>query len=323
MIHILTLHYATPAWLEIQKRHILKYTNSEHYKLWLGKYNTDIPENFEVPDNWEIIDLDEKYPEELGNEHYFQIEWMYENWVKERIEEDDIIVFMDNDAFPCCPQWSNLLRENLTPSAESPQGVCVIETNNRGVAQPDYYFPVPDLCFFATTKKARFTHDLKWGIFNNQHQNPAFGMLDKMMASQGQGAQFVSLERSNRFNAHNVMFGVYGNMIYHQACGTRSLIGRPLPTGGAMPEHMHGRVPAGLSPALCHVDANKRRQCYTGIDVLGRKDLGQFWPGSEMEFEDECADIIQTNLKIFDVIYDELVQDKKCEFVRRYFMGLP
>ena len=37
-VHILAFHFGTTAWLEIQKRHILKYTQDRDYKLWLGKY---------------------------------------------------------------------------------------------------------------------------------------------------------------------------------------------------------------------------------------------------------------------------------------------
>ena len=92
MVHILTLHYATSAWLEIQKRHILKYSNSEKYKLWLGKFHLDLPEDFELPDNWEVIDLDEKYPSDGGDDHYLQAQWMFTNCVKEAMDDDDVII---------------------------------------------------------------------------------------------------------------------------------------------------------------------------------------------------------------------------------------
>jgi len=100
MIHILTLHFTTPAWLDIQQRHILKYTHQDEYKLWLGKYNLDLPEDFKLPDNWEVIDLDKVYPKDAKNEHYLQMEWMYENCLKEKMSDDDIIIFLDSDAFP-------------------------------------------------------------------------------------------------------------------------------------------------------------------------------------------------------------------------------
>ena len=106
--------------------------------------------------------------------------------------------------------------------------------------------------------------------------------------------------RTNVFNAHNVMFGVYGDIIYHHACGSRAIIGRPKNTAGA--------------------SANNSRQCYTGVDLYSRSKIGDWL---EEDFEKECADIIKTNTQIFDIIYNNLLMDKECNFVRRYFLGIP
>ena len=37
---------------------------------------------------WEIIDLDEIYPSECGNEHYLQMQWIYENCVKDKAKDE-------------------------------------------------------------------------------------------------------------------------------------------------------------------------------------------------------------------------------------------
>jgi hypothetical protein len=297
VIHILTLHFATNAWLEIQKRHILKYTNKEDYKLWLGKYNLELPEEFEFPANWELIDLDKDYPEENINEHYLQMEWMYGNYIKNEMTDDDIVVFIDSDAFPCEPRWIFALKEAIEGDSSEHRAdvVCLYQMENRGMAQPDEYYPYPDLCFFATTKKAWVENNLEWGLFSPDHQNPGFGMHDRIAAAE---LRVGALTRTNRFNAHRVMFGVYGDMIYHQACGSRAIIGRPMATGQAA--------------------ANNRRQCYTGVDLFGRSLIGNWF---EEEFEEECADIINTNTEIFDIIYNKIQKDQNCTFIRRYFMG--
>ena len=175
---------------------------------------------------------------------------------------------------------------------------------NRGIAQLDQYYPYPDLCFFATTKRARRENNLEWGLFHPLHQNPGFGMLDRMRENE---LKIGSITRTNVFNAHNVMFGVYGDMIYHQACGSRAIIGRPMATNSP-----------GFDGGAAKI--NNKRQCYTGTDLLRRGSLGNWF---KAEFEDECADIIETNTQIFDIIYDKLQKDLNCEFVRRYFLGKP
>jgi len=316
MIHIITHHYSTTAWFEIQKRHILKYSDPEKtpYKLYLAKYNIDMPEDFDLPDNWEIVDLDNLYPENGKNEHYLHMQWLYENCVKDKAEDDDIIMFLDSDAFPCDERWlesisiglygnkyKNLIPEHQLPSDYEPVKAVVIHfLENRGIAQPADYYPYPDLCFFTTLKKTWEDHNLEWYIdFSNpMHQNPGFGMKDKIM--QTDFGPVVAITRTNKFNAHNVMFGVYGDFLYHQHCGSRAIIGRPMKTIQSPEENT--------------------RQCFTGMDVFGRIKLGQWF---QQKFEEDCKDIVDTNTEIFDIIYNRLHNDHDCTFIRRYFLGLP
>jgi hypothetical protein len=316
MIHIITHHFATTAWLEIQKRHILKHTNPEQtpYKLYLAKYNLEIPDDFELPDNWELIDLDILYPKDGKNEHYLQMEWLYQNCIKDKAQDNDIIIFLDSDAFPCDERWlesisigllgheyKNISPEYKVPSDYEPACAVVIHfTENRGIAQPDHYYPYPDLCFFATTKKVWEDNNLEWYIdySNPEHQNPGFGMKDKIM--EANLGNVAAITRTNKFNAHNVMFGVYGGILYHQHCGSRAIIGRPMETAGA--------------------DIDKSRHCYTGFDLHGRRHIGNWFI---QDFQEECEDIVETNTEIFDIIYNRLHNDYDCTFIRRYFLGMP
>ena len=359
-INILTLHFETDAWLEIQKRHILKNTPNIEYKLWLAKYKLELPKDFELPDNWEVIDLDELYPQSAPNEHYHQIQWMYDNCVKENMEDDDIIIFMDNDAFPISPKWLHTIKQNLDGTLKfeddtSPEALCLIMPENRGIFQPEEYYPYPDLCFFATTKGLWKEKQLEWTLitpepmyagskdnnyvvpmylgqqagnpnslwiadydFKNapgsetslyvdsegnhikgyMHQNPGFGMFDRLAYGK---VVTATLSRTNKFNSHPVMFGVYGDIIYHQQCGSRALIGRPYAT----------RDP--------NAKPTRERQCYTGQDLYGRRSMGQ---EKIKNFETECKNIIDTNTQIFDIIYNKIKEDAECTFIREFFMGV-
>tara|TARA_R100001163_G_C5065840_1_gene203918 strand:+ start:279 stop:1220 length:942 start_codon:yes stop_codon:yes gene_type:complete len=310
--HIITHHYSTTAWFEIQKRHILKYTDPEltPYKLYLAKYNIDMPEDFDLPDNWEIIDLDEIYPSECGNEHYLQMQWIYENCVKDKAKDDEMIIFLDSDAFPCRYEWVKDILVGITgqnnqfgiplPDDYEPVHAAVIHfTENRGIREPDEYHPYPDLCFFAIMKKTWDENNLKWTLDKNnpRHQNPGFAMKEQIAEAE---LRVGAIERTNKFNAHNVMFGVYGGFLYHQHCGSRAIIGRPLDTEQS--------------------EVENSRHCFTGIDLLNRMEIGNWHYDS---FIEECGDIVEVNTQIFDIIYDRLYNDQNCNFVRRYFLGLP
>tara|TARA_R100000664_G_scaffold28470_1_gene39747 strand:- start:4206 stop:5102 length:897 start_codon:yes stop_codon:yes gene_type:complete len=297
MVHILTFHFGTPAWLEIQKRHILKYTEGKPYKLWLGKYRLDLPNSFELPENWEVIDLDEIYPEENGVDHYQQMEWMYHNCVKNNMDNDDVIIIIDNDAFPCDNGWWMLPEALQSDDPNSPQVIHTSHAENIGIAQPPEYHVYPDLCFFATTKRVWEENNLGWGFFQPGQQNPGFGMKDRISEAD---LKLGLMKRTNRFNSHRVMFGVYGDCLYHQHCGSRALIGRPQDSG------------AGGS-------VNNRRMCYTAADLQQRMAIGNWF---EQDFETECEDVVEVNTEIFDIIYGRLESDEKCTFVRRYFLGV-
>ena len=247
------------------------------------------------------------------------------------MEDDDIIVFMDNDAFPVHDKWLTAVKNNLNGSLEwengiFPDAMCLVMPENRGLAQPDEYYPYADLCFFATKKRTWDEKLLQWtlvspihivaagesisraelskrqelvivdGVECVVHQNPGFGMHDRLRYA---GLHCATIRRTNKFNAHNVMFGVYGDIIYHQQCGSRALIGRPLKYG--------------------KLETNDSRQCYTGQDLYGRRGLGD---NAMLRFEEECEDIIDTNTQIFDIIYSKLEKDEDCTFIKRYFMGV-
>lgn len=296
-VHILAFHFGTTAWLEIQKRHILKYTQDRDYKLWLGKYKVDLPDNFDIPENWEILDLDTIYPEENGVDHYQQMEWMWHNCIKENMDDDDVIIIIDSDAFPVSSDWWKIVELLQNDDPKTPQVIHTNHAENLGIAQPPQYDVYPDLCFFATKKETWEENNLEWGFFQPMHQNPGFGMKDRIEKA---GLRTGSMLRTNKFNSHRVMFGVYGNCIYHQHCGSRAIIGRPQDSGNG------GHV-------------NDKRMCYTAADLRQRLSIANWF---QSDFESECEDIISVNTEIFDIIYGRLKKDKDCSFVRRYFMGV-
>ena len=148
-------------------------------------------------------------------------------------------------------------------------------------------------------KKTWDENNLKWTLDKNnpRHQNPGFAMKEQIAEAK---LRVGAIERTNKFNAHNVMFGVYGGFLYHQHCGSRAIIGRPLNTEQS--------------------EVENSRHCFTGIDLLNRMEIGNWHYDS---FIEECRDIVEVNTQIFDIIYDRLYNDQNCNFVRRYFLGLP
>jgi len=285
MIHIVTQHFGTNAWLEIQRDYIEKYSpDKDEYKVYILLYKTTIPEGLTLPSNYEIIDLN--IDPHIVNDHYLIVESCYDRYIKERIANSDIVVYMDSDAFPI-DLWTKKLQNYL-----SNNHICAVyRYEDRGPQQPDQYFPYPHLCFYSFKKADRerygFRHELPPGF-----PCPGFTICDVIRAN---GLQVKELVRTNKFNNHPTMFGVYDDMIYHQSSGSRAMIGRPHATPGAAPDNSH--------------------MCYEGIDAFHRMEVYQNIPN----FIER--DINEINYKIWTVIFDKIVEDKSLNFLRRFYIG--
>lgn len=284
MIHVITHHFAIQAWLEIQKRHLEKYTkNKENVKIHVFLFKTSLPQDFVVPSNYSIVSLDE---EGIQNAHHIVVETCYDRFVKPQLNDDDIVVYMDSDAFPI-DFWDEAVENNLKDHDIS----AVYRYEDRGLLQPDQYYPWPHLCFFAFRKKARdlygFIHEVPDGF-----PCPGFTMCDMIREK---GIKVKEMLRTNKFNSHNVMFGIYDDIIYHQSSGSRAIVGRPYATPGAAPDN--------------------NTMCYEGIDFYERREIAEQLPKF---IENEVNEL---NLKIFDAVFSQIDKDTDCNFLRRYYLG--
>lgn len=288
MIHIITQHFATQAWFEIQKRHLQKYTkNKSNVKVNLLVYKTTLPNDYNLPENYSVINLND-YNLDRHNEHYLIVESSYDKFIRDNIADDDIVIYMDSDAFPI-DYWDEQIEKNL----ETNDICAVYRFEDRGPLQPEQYTPYPHLCFYAFKKKTRekygFRHEIPPGF-----PCPGFTICDVIREN---NLSVKKMVRTNKFNSHNVMFGIYDDIIYHSSCGSRAIIGRPYATIGAQ--------------------SDTRKMCYEGQDFCGRAELHNVMP----EYIEK--EINELNLKIFDAVYEHTQSDLDCNFLRRYYLGKP
>lgn len=286
MIHIVTQHFGTDAWFEIQRRHLEKYTeNPEKVQVHCIVYKTKVPKDF-LPTklNYNYILLNNE--QDVQNEHYLIIESCFDKFVKPNIKDEDVVVYMDSDAFPI-DYWDSKIESYMKTSH-----ICAVyRYEDRGPMQPNRYYPYPHLCFYAFKKADRekygFRHEIPPG-----YPCPGFTICDVIREK---NLVVKELKRTNKYNNHNTMFGVYDDFIYHQSSGSRAKVGRPYQTMGAQPD--------------------TRPMCYEGIDFYYRGNVEEHVPGF---VETEAGAL---NLKIFDAVFDAINNDVDCNFLRRYYLG--
>jgi hypothetical protein len=122
--------------------------------------------------------------------------------------DDDILIFIDGDAFPVRP-----LLPVISSVLEKARLAAVCREENR----EDYPHP----CFCATTvgfwkKIAGTWQELPDPL--EQHELGG-GQLRELMKQAG--LEWQRLRRSNAFNPHPLMFGLYEGVIYHHGAGFR------------------------------------------------------------------------------------------------------
>ncbi len=205
MIHIATVHWAYDRWIDVQLEYFERNV-SEPYRVyaWL---DADIMDN--APKFFYATDIPLK-------EHELKLT-LLGDLVAHAAEPDEMIVFIDGDAFPIAAMVP-FLREKL---ASYPL-VAVRRDENNGDPQPH-----PSFC--ATT--AGFWRELpgdwrrgyKWR--NRQGDNVTDVGGNMLGLLQSKGIDWYPLLRTNKVNPHPLQFGVYGDLIYHHGGGFRKTAG--------------------------------------------------------------------------------------------------
>ncbi len=204
MIHIATVHWLDDSWVDIQLAYFDKYLQPDSYRVYAFLNGIDPT----------------KYNESI---HYINTEPIQPHVTKLNIlaaeickqaAPDDIIFFIDGDAFPVGDIQTFVL-ENLKQF----ELVAIQRLENEGDPQPH-----PSFC--ATT--VRFWQEIKgdWG------QGPKWTTHDGRMRTdvgallwenlKKRKIKWLPIHRSNVRDLHPLWFGVYGGLIYHHGAAFRT-----------------------------------------------------------------------------------------------------
>lgn len=205
MIHVATVHFESARWIDIQLRYL--HSNlSEPFEVWAsledvpgdhaGKFDRVIPS---LGPHAGKLNL-------LGAE------------IVAQARPDDIIVFLDGDAFPIADPLPTI-REALDRSSL----VAVRRDENATDRQPH-----PCFCAVTVSEWERLRGDWSpgycWKTTGGEMATDVGGNL--LRSLERVNAQWTPLVRTNRVNLHPLWFGVYGGIVYHHGAGFRWAVGR-------------------------------------------------------------------------------------------------
>jgi hypothetical protein len=243
LIHIATMHYRDDRWIDLQQRYLERHTH-EPYRTYASLEGVDSSYLSRFDQAW-----DETGPTEppLPNRRIEPKLDRLTDTILSVGEPEDLMVFMHGDTIPIT-DWVPPIRAMTQESGLA--GICREEIDE----------PIPHWSFVATT--VGFWHELgadwsrgpAWPL-NGKEESDTGATLWRRLETQG--VPWRRLLRSNQTNLNPLLFGVYGNLVYHHGAAFRPSI-----TRWDSAAYVHLPIPlrnfAGVRKRLANVYQSKR-----------------------------------------------------------------
>ncbi|HSZ06327.1 MAG TPA: hypothetical protein VK778_14160 [Solirubrobacteraceae bacterium] len=201
MLHIATVHYGSPRWIEIQKRYLREHI-SVPYQTWtsLNQIDPAYSAHFD-----RVIDQTGRHSDKLN---HLAIEIAHE------ASDSDLLMFLDADAFPIADPMPA-----ITDGLANAALIAVRRAENNGDRQPHP-------CFCVTTVGAwrklggDWSPGYRWSTPQGRRVSDVGGnLLRQLELTQ---TPWVPLLRSNRRSPDPILFSVYADIVYHHGAGSRA-----------------------------------------------------------------------------------------------------
>jgi hypothetical protein len=201
VLHIATVHYRSPRWIEVQGEHLREHIKVP-FQTWssLEKIDPSYARHFD-----HVVEQRGTHAAKLN---HLAMEITHE------AADADILMFLDGDAFPIADPMP-LIEDSL---AKAPL-LAVRRAEN--VDEPQ-----PHPCFCVTTVAAWRTLPGDWTAgwtWTGAHGGPTSDVGGNLLRRlELTNTPWIELLRSNRRNLHPLYFAIYGDVIYHHGAGFRT-----------------------------------------------------------------------------------------------------
>lgn len=226
MIHIVTVHFRSPAWIDRQLHSISKYAPRSTTWASLDFIEPEHFQKFTHATSLESEDLGpgiEPYSshsdDPSGDRHGLKLNELARR-VAQVADDADTIIFLDGDALLMSPV-DDILRLNLP-------FVAVRRDENDGDQ-----FPHPSFCMTSVGQWRRLQGDWRRGDYVTSATGRMMTDTGTRLLGQLEEAKlsWTPLLRMNTVNSHPVWFGVYGTpsigpVVYHHGAGFRPRVSR-------------------------------------------------------------------------------------------------
>ncbi len=196
-MHIVTVHWNDDRWIEPQRRYLERFAPGA--RLWAAVHGIDLARAAHCHF---VADLEGSHPEKL-------------NELAERVaaeaDPDDLLVFLDGDAFPIAPVTAAVL--DGYPLA------AVRRDENRGQPQPHPAFAITTVGWWRSVG-GDWRRGYSWIADNGLETSDTGGNLLGILRERA--IDWKPLLRSNRRDLDPLWFGIYADLVYHHGAGFRT-----------------------------------------------------------------------------------------------------
>ncbi len=206
MIHIATVHWQTDEWIDVQLSYLKRFI-SPPFKIYT--FLNNIPE-----EHYHKFDY---VCDEPIADHGIKLNLLAEI-ISLQAREDDIIIFIDGDAFPIAP-----VDQFLSANLEKYPLTAVVRAENLSDRHPHP-------CFCATT--VGFWNKLKGDWKLGYCWTDSTGALvsdtgaNLLQKLEERSIEWLPLYRSRSIGKHSLWYGVYHELVYHHGAGFRPAVER-------------------------------------------------------------------------------------------------
>ena len=203
MLHVLTVHYRTPKWIDIQLDYLERNIQTP-YRTYgcIEGFAPSEASRFDV-----VVPA---YGPHAGKLNYLAA------IACNQADDDDLLMFIDGDAFP--------IADPMPLVSKALDATCLVAVRrDENLAGSDRQ---PHPCFtvvkVSTWNRIRgdWSAGYPWPAVGNHSVSDVGGNLLFLLESSG--LEWTPILRSNTRNLHPLFFGVYGDVLYHHGAGFRN-----------------------------------------------------------------------------------------------------
>ena len=238
MIYIATVHWETDKWIDIQLKFFKRNIN-QPYRVFA----------FLSGDACKHKDKFYFACCEPITEHAIKLN-LLARFISLQANDDDILIFIDGDAFPVKP-----IDSFVTLTLKQYPLAAIRRTENIGDIQPH-----PSFCFttvgFWKSIEGDWKEGYEWETTAGMHRTDVGGNLFKILIDLK--IDWLPLERTSQLTNHGLMFGIYADLVYHHGAGFReplSMYDRTKSLVGIVKPKLIAKL---LDLLLCNVSVKNR-----------------------------------------------------------------